>query len=76
MSNQLATERALCYSDKYYSTVLTCVCVPDVRHPVFATREDQVPTRCESAVDPLSVVRGSSVLLHGQAGRGTRIKIV
>lgn len=57
-------------------TVLTCVCVPDVRHPVFATGEDQVPTRCESAVDPLSVVGGSSVLLHGEAGTGTRINIV
>lgn len=64
LSHRLATER-----DKYYSRLLTCVCVPDVRHPVFAAREDQVPARCESAVDPLSVVGGSSVLLHGQTGR-------
>ena len=47
----------------------TCVCVPDVRHPVLAAREEEVPTWCESAVDPLSVVYGSAVLLHSQTER-------
>lgn len=47
----------------------TCVCVPDVRHPVLAAREEEVPTWCESAVDPLSVVYGSTVLLYSQTER-------
>lgn len=50
--------------------ILTCVCIPDICHPVLATREDKVPTWCESTIDPLSVVCGSGVLLHSQAERG------
>lgn len=49
--------------------ILTRVCVPNVRHPVFAARKDKVPTRCEGAVDSLSVVGGASVLLYHQAGK-------
>lgn len=49
--------------------ILTCVGIPDIRHPILATGEDEVPTWRESAVDPLSVVCGSSVFLHSQAER-------
>lgn len=48
------------------SMMLTCVSIPDVRHPILTTRKDEAPTWCESAVKPLSVVCGSNVLLHSQ----------
>lgn len=65
LSNRLAS-----LLQKKTNRTLTCVCIPDIRHPVLATREDKVPTWCESTIDPLSVVCGSSVLLHSQAEKG------
>lgn len=49
--------------------ILTCVCIPHISHPILTTREDEVPAWRESAVDPLSVVCGSGVLLYSQAER-------
>lgn len=54
----------------WMNMILTCVGIPDICHPILATREDEIPTWCESAIDPLSVVCGSSVLLYSQAERG------
>lgn len=50
--------------------ILTCVCIPDIRHPILTTRKDEVPTWCESAINPLSVVCGTAVLLYSQTERG------
>lgn len=47
----------------------TCGCVPDICHPILTTREDKVPTWCESTIDPFSIVCGSSVLAYSQAER-------
>lgn len=44
----------------------TRVSIPDIRHPILTTGKDEVPTWCESAVKPLSVVCGSNILLHSQ----------
>lgn len=46
----------------------TCVSIPHICHPILTAREDEVPTWCESAVNPLSVVCGSRVLLYSQTG--------
>ncbi len=54
----------------------TCVSIPDICHPILTTREDEVPTWCESAINPLSVVCGSDVLFHSQAERSNGFKCV
>lgn len=68
--DQPNVKQAICDSDFYItgtkSTILTCISIPDICHPILATRKDEVPTRCERAGNPLSVVGGSRVLLYSQ----------
>lgn len=52
--------------EKIKNFMLTCISIPDIRHPILTARKDEVPTWCKSTVNPLSVVNGSSVFLYSQ----------